>query len=342
MNRPFFFFNSFIASVFSADEDGVSSAFDEQWQDTWRSKWVDPYPQMTGIQWFPVLGNHDYKQGLSAAKTQVDRTKATDDDEWQFPSKTWTKTFTVGFESELVLIAIDTQEIDFSGYAYTEAIFTISDVDLAVARLEVELASAAKLPTTQWIVVMGHFPILSRGEHGDNEVLCDLLLPLFAKYGVDAYYAGHDHTMQHLEYADMHFVISGNGAKRGIVVDDDSTAETYLSSEYVTQLSVVDPGFTVHSVNASRMTTSFIDSSGTTIHYFEQVPRCKRSCHEEASVNKGIFQRAILQLVLLSAVALVIGCVFVVIGMMSRYSTSRIIHVKNAESKPLLREEEGT
>jgi acid phosphatase len=66
-------------------ENGVNSTTDPQWEKTWRANWVDPFPQMAGVPWYPVLGNHDYHQGVQAAKTQVLRTTATDDDEWQFP-----------------------------------------------------------------------------------------------------------------------------------------------------------------------------------------------------------------------------------------------------------------
>jgi hypothetical protein len=266
---------------------------------------------MNGIPWLPVLGNHDYKQGLATAEAQVVRTTATDDDEWQFPSKTWVRMIPVGLNSQLALVAIDTQEMFFSDYSYTNAIFSDSDAKLAVARLEAELASAASIPTTTWIVVMGHFPILSRGEHGDNEVLSELLLPIFAKYGVDAYFAGHDHTMQHIEYEDMHFIINGNGAKRGTVVDDDQTAEPYLSSAYVTRLRVVDPGFTAHSVNATKMTTSFIDAGGAVIHYFEQAPRCKRNCSRSASAMFGVFKSTLLLAAL--------GCILVSMSVTRRY-----------------------
>lgn len=49
----------------------------------------------------------------------------------------------------------------------------------------------------QWLLVFGHYPIFSRGEHGDTDELVDLLEPLFLKYNVSAYFCGHDHITEH-------------------------------------------------------------------------------------------------------------------------------------------------
>ena len=266
-------------------EDGVGSTEDPLWQDTWRAKWVDPFPQLSEVPWYPILGNHDYRQGASGAAAQIERTTATDDDEWQFDSTTWVRTFSLGASSSdlLAVVAIDTQEINFSEYSYTESLFSEASAAAALSKLEKVLAAAAGDPRIAWIIMAGHFPILSRGEHGDNEVLSEGLLNILSRFGVDMYISGHDHTLQHIEYRDTHFVISGNGAKKGSVADDDNTNEPYLLSEYTTHLRVVDPGFTSHTVSASTLTTTFINADGAVIHSFEQSPRCKRNCFGSSS-----------------------------------------------------------
>lgn len=37
-------------------------------------------------------------------------------------------------------------------------------------------------------------------EHGDNAVLVSKLVPLFKKYNVQAYFNGHDHVLQVLQF----------------------------------------------------------------------------------------------------------------------------------------------
>lgn len=44
-----------------------------------------------------------------------------------------------------------------------------------------------------WLLVAGHYPIYSVGEHGDTSELQSYLQPLLQKYGVHAYFCGHDH-----------------------------------------------------------------------------------------------------------------------------------------------------
>ena len=51
-----------------------------------------------------------------------------------------------------------------------------------------------------WLVMAGHYPVYSSGEHGDIQELLTYLLPLIREFNVDAYIAGHDHISQHLRY----------------------------------------------------------------------------------------------------------------------------------------------
>lgn len=53
--------------------------------------------------------------------------------------------------------------------------------------------------SADWLIVAGHYPIYSGGEHGNTPELQAQVKPLLEKYGVDAYLCGHDHTLQHLE-----------------------------------------------------------------------------------------------------------------------------------------------
>ena len=54
--------------------------------------------------------------------------------------------------------------------------------------------------TTPFLGVIAHHPVFSDGPHGDHPVLIRDWDPLFRKYHVDLYMAGHDHDLQHLEF----------------------------------------------------------------------------------------------------------------------------------------------
>ena len=61
------------------------------------------------------------------------------------------------------------------------------------------------------IGIVGHHPIVSRGELGDAAALQARLLPILQKYGVHAYLNGQDHTLQHISFKGLDFFSSGCG-----------------------------------------------------------------------------------------------------------------------------------
>jgi tartrate-resistant acid phosphatase type 5 len=67
--------------------------------------------------------------------------------------------------------------------------------------------------TADWLVVVGHYPVYSVGEHGSTEYLIKHVLPLMLDNKVAMYVDGHDHGMQHNFDGKVHFFVSGAGAK---------------------------------------------------------------------------------------------------------------------------------
>ncbi len=76
------------------------------------------------------------------------------------------------------------------------------------------LAAELARPThAKWTIVYGHHPIYFSGRHGDSKRLKERLLPLLKMCKVDAYLAGHEHDMQHLEMEGIQHIIAGGGGK---------------------------------------------------------------------------------------------------------------------------------
>eukprot|EP01065_Artemidia_motanka_P012691 TRINITY_DN16_c0_g4_i1.p1 TRINITY_DN16_c0_g4~~TRINITY_DN16_c0_g4_i1.p1 ORF type:complete len:359 (+),score=141.78 TRINITY_DN16_c0_g4_i1:66-1079(+) len=114
--------------------------------------------------------------------------------------------------------------------------------------------------TADWKVVLGHFPVHSCSvlEHGDTKSLKTYLEPILEKHGVDVYFSGHDHLLQHIQLNGVNYVGSGAGARHHSLYDPlYKGLKGHLTGQY---------GFTHHSVSKSEMNCSFIGADSKT-HY---------------------------------------------------------------------------
>lgn len=77
-----------------------------------------------------------------------------------------------------------------------------------------ELETNLARSTARWKLAIGHHPV-RRNNRPDNNL--DLLLtlePILEKYGVQAYFCGHEHNLQymHQQNSSVHYVITGGGS----------------------------------------------------------------------------------------------------------------------------------
>lgn len=75
---------------------------------------------------------------------------------------------------------------------------------------------------------------------------------------MDAYFSGHDHTLQHLESAGVQYYVNGNGCLKGSI-----------KALPQTEFAAIDPGFAIHQIKGDTMTTTYIDTSGRAIYQHE-------------------------------------------------------------------------
>ena len=124
------------------------------------------------------------------------------------------------------------------------------------AWMETEL----KKPRAPWTLAFGHHPLYSNGPHGDSAELIAVWLPLFQKYGVAAYFCGHDHDLQHLEFEGVStsFVVSGGGG----------AAITKLKKPERKPYSESTCGFSHLLVTKDQLTLRHIDPAQKQLHAF--------------------------------------------------------------------------
>jgi hypothetical protein len=196
-------------------ETGMTGLADSRW----KSQWEDLYGPL-GIRFYPVLGNHDWKNPDSPAAEILYTGRSSS---WDMPALYYT--FVAG---PAQFFAIDTEEM------------TARQLDWL--RGELDRSQAA------WKIVYGHHPIRSAGHHGDTAALVKYLLPVL-RHRADVYLCGHDHDLQHLREEDgIHYFVAGGGGAK--------TREPH--SDPRSLFARADHGFAVLDVDPSSLTVHFI------------------------------------------------------------------------------------
>jgi len=239
---------------------GVVSEYDP----LWKYSFEDIYTAFSlQRDWYPVLGNHDYGSNPDAqiAYSKISR-------RWRMPARYYSKKFAInGDTTNQVLIAfIDTNPL-IPGY-YRDGDYgpnaKSQDTTAQKIWLEKLLQQNSANPNVKWKLVVGHHPMYTgsdkrRNSH-DTRSVRGSLKPLIDKYKVDAYIAGHEHSLQHIVPAPgrTHHFVSGAASEATQVgmLPESKFAQTQY-------------GFMLFSVSAQKILVQVIDFNGNVIYTTE-------------------------------------------------------------------------
>jgi hypothetical protein len=224
--------------------NGVRSSSDALWRINFEEVYKHP---VFNVDWFPVLGNHDYKGSTQAF---LDYSKL--NRRWNMPSRYYTIEKKVNDSVSARFIFLDTPAL-LSEYRnnpeeYPDAIRENPSVQLNW------LKNVLSKNTNNWTFVFGHHPLYSASpKHGDTNELISMLKTTFDQYKVDFYICGHDHDFQHLKPAGSHtdYFVTGTGGKIRETGKDQNTI-----------FSISQPGFMVVSLNSTQAKLQFIGTPG--------------------------------------------------------------------------------
>jgi hypothetical protein len=161
---------------------------------------------------------------------------------WRMPARYYTYTKPLGGGQVVQFFALDTN------------VLGVADPEQA-AWLEQELAASR----ARWKIVYGHHPLYSHSHRFYNLRMIRHLEPLFVRYGVDLYMAGHDHMLEMLKpVRGVNYVVSGAGGGP----DKAYTARWTESSHYAATLG----GFVLVRVGAGELVIEFVRNEGETQH----------------------------------------------------------------------------
>ncbi|MEO6001593.1 MAG: tartrate-resistant acid phosphatase type 5 family protein [Opitutus sp.] len=227
-------------------DNGVQSVDDPQWKTSFESIYTAPVLQRP---WYVALGNHDYRTNVQA---QIDYSKRSP--RWRLPARWHSFTIQVDANTTAEFFIIDTSP--FVG-AYRSEPKYMAVLDQNPAAQVAWLADKLAKSTAQWKFVAGHHPIYScGGKHGDTPELIRDINPLLERYGVQAYFNGHEHDMQHLQVGSIDYFCSGAASATRLTEKNERT----LFSLGLTS------GFLAVTLTADTMRARFIDEKGVEVY----------------------------------------------------------------------------
>ncbi|CAG8585786.1 14619_t:CDS:10 [Acaulospora morrowiae] len=210
---------------FGHDYQGVNSVDDDKWKEVW----INVYngPKLSKLTWYSIAGNHDWYTNVTA---QVDYS-LTKDSRWFMPSLFYSRvtTFEYTKDSTVVRTKIGWIHIDTNIFYYDmdeiatkrEGLraniynFGWEGDDAIESKLKWIEQKLIDFTNYKWLFVVGHHPLA--GQCAQIHKM-PRLLQLFERYGVTAYFAGHNHVLQYKAPSKLspvaHF-ISGAGSKTG-------------------------------------------------------------------------------------------------------------------------------
>lgn len=228
---------------------GVASTQDYHWISSFETIYT---AQSLHVKWYPVLGNHDYASNPDA---EVAYSKISS--RWTMPSRYYSRTFTIGADT-LLMAFIDTDPIEkeMRGAPNDSIKYPAGAVSVQRQWLE-NLLAASK---ARWKIVVGHHPLYTGGwrkDSRDTKNMKDFLEPIFTKYKVDIYIAGHEHHLEHIKPGGpTHYVISG------------AASEARPVSVYpgIGMFAAAVQGFATFSVTHDQVLIQFIDHKDKIVH----------------------------------------------------------------------------
>lgn len=221
--------------------DGIDSPTDPQLKTSFENIYNE---SLSGIPWYVALGNHDYETNPQA---EIDYSLI--NKLWIMPSSFFTTVFRMSDGAKIRIVVLDTNPFDKS--YYTSMPGFAAKVKSDTLRQKIWMDSVFALKDAIWTIVAGHHPIYTGGLHTQEVVgVRNSLQPVFTKYDLPAYFAGHDHNLQHLKSADFptHQFVSGAGSelRPATIVDQTKFA---ISTQGFMAVEVTRSNMSVYTIN---------------------------------------------------------------------------------------------
>ena len=229
---------------------GIASTQDPLWMTNFENIYKGLSLQS---EWFPVLGNHDYK---GSPQAEIDYSRISR--RWRMTEHYYTFAKKVNDSISVRFIFMDTPPLVTEYYKNPGEYPEITKQD--TAKEMKWLKGVLENSKEQWKLVFGHHPVYSASKtHGNTKEMIERVKPLLEKYNAQFYFCGHDHDFQHLHEKgkNVEYIVTGTGGE-----------PRPASSNEMSVFSKSEPGFSVVSLKADSLRICFVGTNGNIIYKF--------------------------------------------------------------------------
>ncbi|KAK0424755.1 hypothetical protein QR680_008830 [Steinernema hermaphroditum] len=274
--------------------NGVSDIFDSRFEKSFEDVYDAEHLQ---VPWYMIAGNHDHFGNITA---QIHYTNYSS--KWTFPDLYYKTSYRFGPRNvsvdfvfiDTIVLCGNTQDIQNGGFLdviLTKQVDPEEPSDPEAAHKQWEwIVEQLNSSTSDYLFVAGHYPIFSISSHGPSKCLIEHLSPLLKQFGASAYFAGHDHTVQHIRELDgddevvlSHFVSGGASRTDRSSAHKKSVPEAWLQFHYpsgfnpFSQLGFTSGAFISVDVDEYRAKFNFYKGSGSELYETTVLPRKRKS-----------------------------------------------------------------
>ncbi len=230
--------------------EGVASVNDPLWMTNYEL--IYSHPELM-IEWFPVLGNHEYRGNTQAVLDYARVSRR-----WCMPARYYTKEYEIDEKGHTIrLVFIDTAPLIDK---YREESDAYPDAGKQDMQRQLNwIDSVLTVNKATWTVVMGHHPIYAETSKSDEERL-DLqerLDPILRKHGVDFYICGHIHNYQYIQQ---------KGSPVDYIVNTAGALSRKVKPIQGTRFCSGETGFSVCSASADELRFYMLDKDGKVLY----------------------------------------------------------------------------
>jgi len=231
--------------------NGVASVLDPLWEKSFEEVYTAYSLQQ---EWYPVLGNHDYRGNPDAQLEYANVSRR-----WRMPARYHRMERKASDGTKILLVFLDTSPFEMKYYDDDKEPFrsNIRKQSDDTTRQKEWLMNTLRSSDARWKFVIGHHPLYSSGKRRDEtQSVASSLLPLLESGGADAYFCGHEHHLEHDALnAGLHQFISGAGSEVRPVGRADKALFT-----------AAEAGFLAVSANREAVTLSFVNHAGGVLY----------------------------------------------------------------------------